>query len=78
MESPYFFAQIDDLQRRCTRLERQNQALKMGLYFVISAVRRLLLVVNPNSPDIALCELHLGQLHALVPTVHGQVEGVQP
>jgi len=78
MESTYCLAQLDDIQRRCCRLERQNQALKMGLYFVLSAIRRLLIVVNPLSPDVHLCELHLGQLQALVPSPHAQVEGRQP
>lgn len=58
---------IDELERTCRRLERQNQALKHSLYFTLEALRNLLEVIQPDSPTIGLIISHQKSLNTLLP-----------
>lgn len=67
MTTAYTEQAINDVAKRCRRLERQNQALKHALYFAIAAVRRLLIATNPEHKDVEMAQLHLDALKTLVP-----------
>jgi hypothetical protein len=78
MSDGYTRQLIEELQRKTTRIERQNQALKHGLYFAISAIGKLAQPFAWAHPLLDLCDRHLESLKTLVPEQKNATRVSQP